>query len=101
MIPGIDPGAATADYIDQVLSFNTILGAVYLALVCLVPEILNAYARVPIYLGGVSELIVVCTLLDIPHQVQECKHIKIGRNDTNEIDSAWLVEDRIAHRTLC
>jgi preprotein translocase subunit SecY len=76
VIPGIDPGAATADYIDKVLSRTTILGAVYLALVCLVPAILNVYARAPIYLGGLSALIVVCTILDIHHQVQECKHIK-------------------------
>ena len=71
VIPGIDPGAATADYIDQVLSRTTILGAVYLALVCLVPEILDAYARVPIYLGGLSTLIVVCTILDILREVQD------------------------------
>jgi len=76
VIPGIDPGAATADHIDQVLSRTAILGAVYLALVCLVPEILIAYTRIPIYLGGVSALIVVCTVLDIHHQVQDRKHIK-------------------------
>jgi preprotein translocase subunit SecY len=76
VIPGIDPGAATADHIDQVLSRTTILGAVYLALVCLVPEILIAYARIPIYLGGVPVLIVVCTVLDIHHQEQDRKHIK-------------------------
>jgi preprotein translocase subunit SecY len=69
-IPGIDPGAATADYIDQVLSRITILGAVYLAFVYLVPEILNARTQRPIYLGGVSALIVVCTILDILHEVQ-------------------------------
>ena len=76
MIPGIDPGAATADHIDQVLSRTAILGAVYLALVCLLPEILIAYARIPIYLGGVPALIVVCTVLDIRHQVQDREHIK-------------------------
>jgi preprotein translocase subunit SecY len=70
VIPGIDPGAATADYIDQVLSRITILGAVYLAFVYLVPEILNARTQRPIYLGGVSALIVVCTVLDILHEVQ-------------------------------
>jgi len=76
VIPGIDPGAATADHIHQVLSRTAILGAVYLALVCVVPEILIAYARIPIYLGGVPALIVVCTVLDIHHQVQDRKHIK-------------------------
>ena len=76
VIPGIDPGAATADHIDRVLSRTTILGAVYLALVSLVPEILISYAGIPIYLGGVPALIVVCTVLDIRHQVQDREHIK-------------------------
>jgi preprotein translocase subunit SecY len=75
VIPGIDPGAVTADHIDKVLSRTTILGAVYLALVGLVPDILIAYARIPIYLGGVPTLIVVCTVLDVHHQLQDCKHI--------------------------
>src|SRR5262249_40278190 len=68
-IPGIDPGAATADHIDRVLSRTTIVGAVYLALVSLVPEIVITYAAIPIYLGGVPGLIVVSTVLDILHQV--------------------------------
>jgi preprotein translocase subunit SecY len=85
VIPGIEPGAATADYIDQVLSRTTILGAVYLALVFLVPEILNAYVRLPIYLGGVSALVVVCTVLDIHHEVQDRQRTEIGRNDANKI----------------
>ena len=75
VIPGIDPGAATADHIDRVLSRTTILGAVYLALVSLVPEILISYAGIPIYLGGVPALIVVCTVLDIRHQVQDREYI--------------------------
>jgi preprotein translocase subunit SecY len=70
VIPGIDPGAATADHIDDVLSRTTIVGAVYLALVSLVPDILISYAGIPIYLGGVPAVIVVCTVLDIHHQVQ-------------------------------
>jgi preprotein translocase subunit SecY len=75
VIPGIDPGVATADHIDRVLSRTTILGAVYLALVSLVPEILISYAGIPIYLGGVPALIVVCTVLDIRHQVQDREYI--------------------------
>jgi preprotein translocase subunit SecY len=75
VIPGIDPGAATADHIDRVLSRTTILGAAYLALVSLVPEILISYAGIPIYLGGVPALIVVCTVLDIRHQVQAREYI--------------------------
>ena len=76
VIPGFDPGEATADHIDHVLSRTTMVGAVYLALVYLVPEILIAYAGIPIYLGGVSALIVVCTVLDIHHQLQDRNHIK-------------------------
>ena len=75
VIPGIDPAAATADHIDHVLSRTTILGAVYLALVSLVPEILISYAGIPIYLGGVPALIVVCTVLDIRHQVQDREYV--------------------------
>jgi preprotein translocase subunit SecY len=74
VVPGIDPGAATADHIDHVLSRTTIVGAVYLALVCLLPEILITYAAIPIYLGGVAALIIVCTVLDILHQAQGRKH---------------------------
>jgi preprotein translocase subunit SecY len=70
-IPSIHSGERTAEYIDCVTTRITVLGATYLAVVLLVPEILNVYARVPIYLGGVSALIVVCTVLDILHQ---CKN---------------------------
>jgi preprotein translocase subunit SecY len=70
-IPSIHSGERTAEYIDYVTTRITVLGAAYLAVVLLVPEILNVYARVPIYVGGVSALIVVCTVLDILHQ---CKN---------------------------
>ena len=75
-IPGIGPGAATADHIDQVLSRITIFGGAYLAIVCLVPEILIGYAHVPFYFGGVSALVVVCTVLDLSNEVQGRKLIK-------------------------
>lgn len=64
-IPGVEPGEATAAHVDRVLSITTLLGAAYLALVCLIPEILISYAQVPFYFGGASLLIVVCTVLDI------------------------------------
>ncbi len=48
-IPGIRPGERTAEYIDYVLSRITVLGAIYLAIVCLIPEILISYASVPFY----------------------------------------------------
>ena len=55
-IPGIRPGERTAEYIDYVLSRITVLGAIYLAIVCLIPEILISYASVPFYFGGTSLL---------------------------------------------
>jgi preprotein translocase subunit SecY len=69
-IPGIRPGERTAEYIDYVLSRITVLGAIYLAVVCLVPEILISYAAVPFYFGGTSLLIVVSVTMDTVAQVQ-------------------------------
>ncbi len=69
-IPGIRPGERTAEYIDYVLSRITVLGAIYLAVVCLIPEILISYASVPFYLGGTSLLIVVSVTMDTVAQVQ-------------------------------
>jgi preprotein translocase subunit SecY len=69
-IPGIRPGERTADYIDYVLSRITVIGAGYLAIVCLIPEILISYAAVPFYFGGTSLLIVVSVTMDTVAQVQ-------------------------------
>jgi preprotein translocase subunit SecY len=69
-IPGIAPGEAAAEHLDHVLSRTTVIGAVYLVLVCLIPEILISYAEVPFYFGGAALLIVVCTILDIDAQVK-------------------------------
>ncbi|MGI9379531.1 MAG: preprotein translocase subunit SecY [Methyloligellaceae bacterium] len=69
-IPGIRPGAKTAEYIDFVLTRITVVGAIYLALVCLLPEILISYAAVPFYFGGTSLLIVVSVTMDTVGQVQ-------------------------------
>src|SRR5437588_2739864 len=55
-IPGIRPGERTAEYIDYVLSRITVIGAAYLSIVCLIPEILISYASVPFYFGGTSLL---------------------------------------------
>jgi preprotein translocase subunit SecY len=70
VIPGIEPGEATAAYLDQVVSRTTILGSVYLALIALIPELAIAYFNVPFYFGGVSALVVVCVVLDISAQVR-------------------------------
>jgi preprotein translocase subunit SecY len=69
-IPGIRPGERTAEYIDYVLSRITVLGAAYLALVCVLPEMLIAYAAVPFYFGGTSLLIVVSVTMDTVSQIQ-------------------------------
>src|SRR5215470_11276076 len=69
-IPGIRPGERTAEYIDYVLSRITCIGAVYLSLVCLLPEILLSYAPGMFYFGGTSLLIVVSVTMDTVAQVQ-------------------------------
>jgi preprotein translocase subunit SecY len=69
-IPGIRPGERTAEYIDYVLSRITVIGAAYLAIVCVLPEILISYAAVPFYFGGTSLLIVVSVTMDTVAQIQ-------------------------------
>jgi preprotein translocase subunit SecY len=69
-IPGIRPGERTAEYIDHVLSRITVVGAAYLAVVCLIPEMLISYAAVPFYFGGTSLLIVVSVTMDTVAQIQ-------------------------------
>jgi preprotein translocase subunit SecY len=69
-IPGIRPGKRTAEHIDYVLTRVTVVGALYLAGVCLIPEIASAYYNVPFYLGGTSILIVVSVTMDTVAQIQ-------------------------------
>jgi preprotein translocase subunit SecY len=69
-IPGIRPGERTAQYIDYVLTRITVVGAIYLVIVCLLPEFLISAAGVPFYLGGTSLLIVVSVTMDTVAQVQ-------------------------------
>ncbi len=69
-IPGIRPGQPTADYLDYILTRLTVLGASYLAAVCILPEILISQYAIPFYLGGTSLLIVVTVSLDTVSQVQ-------------------------------
>jgi preprotein translocase subunit SecY len=68
-IPGIRPGERTAEFIDKVLSRITVLGAGYLVLICLLPEILISQAALPFYFGGTSLLIVVSVTMDTVAQV--------------------------------
>jgi len=69
-IPGIRPGEQTAKYIDQVMSRLTLAGAIYITLVCLMPEFLIVGWNVPFYFGGTSLLIVVVVVMDFMAQVQ-------------------------------
>jgi len=69
-IPGIRPGKNTADYIDYVLTRLTVVGALYLASVCIIPELILSRVSVPFYLGGTSLLIVVSVTIDTLSQVQ-------------------------------
>jgi preprotein translocase subunit SecY len=69
-LPGIRPGAKTAEYIDYVLTRITVVGAIYLSIVCVLPELLISYAAVPFYFGGTSLLIVVSVTMDTVAQVQ-------------------------------
>ena len=68
-IPGIRPGKSTADYLDYVLTRITMVGAAYLCLICLLPEVLVAKYSMPFYLGGTSLLIVVSVTMDTVAQI--------------------------------
>ena len=69
-IPGIRPGERTAQYIDYVLTRITVIGAIYLVAVCLLPEFLISATGVPFYFGGTSLLIVVSVTMDTVSQIQ-------------------------------
>jgi preprotein translocase subunit SecY len=69
-VPGIRPGERTAEYIDYVLTRITVIGALYLSVVCLLPELLIGYSGVPFYFGGTSLLIVVSVTMDTVAQLQ-------------------------------
>ncbi len=68
-IPGIRPGDKTKDYIDTVLTRITLWGAVYISLVCLLPQFLTMFFNIPFYFGGTSILIVVGVAMDFMGQV--------------------------------
>ncbi|WP_432200187.1 preprotein translocase subunit SecY [Erythrobacter sp. W53] len=69
-IPGIRPGKRTEEYLDYVLTRITVVGAIYLALVCVIPEYMIAQTGIPLFLGGTSLLIVVNVTVDTISQVQ-------------------------------
>ena len=69
-VPGIRPGARTAEYLDYVLTRLTVIGAAYLTVICLLPEFLISELKVPFYFGGTSLLIVVNVTMDTVAQIQ-------------------------------
>ncbi|WP_300667507.1 preprotein translocase subunit SecY [Desulfoluna sp.] len=69
-IPGIRPGKRTADYIDRVLTRITVVGAVYVSAICVLPTILITKAHVPFYFGGTALLIVVGVAIDTVAQME-------------------------------
>ncbi len=79
-IPGIRPGEQTAKYIDGVMSRLTLVGSIYVTLVCLVPMFLMVYWNVPFYFGGTSLLIVVVVIMDFMAQIQS--HLMSSRYDS-------------------
>jgi preprotein translocase subunit SecY len=68
-VPGVRPGERTAQYIDYVLTRVTVLGAGYLALICILPELLTSYSSIQLYFGGTSLLIVVNVTMDTVAQI--------------------------------
>ena len=69
-IPGIRPGDQTAGYIDTVMTRLTLAGAIYVTLICLLPEFMQLMWNVPFYFGGTSLLIIVVVVMDFMAQVQ-------------------------------
>jgi len=69
-VPGIRPGEQTAKYIDKIMGRLTLIGAVYITLVCLLPEFLSLKFNTPFYFGGTSLLIIVVVTMDFMAQVQ-------------------------------
>ena len=69
-LPGIRPGIQTTNYIDKVMTRLTLIGAVYITLICLLPEFLIVYWNVPFSFGGTSLLIIVVVVMDFISQMQ-------------------------------
>jgi preprotein translocase subunit SecY len=73
VVAGVEPGEATANHVDHMVSRVSAIGAVYLAFVYLVPEIVVAKWSLPFYLGGTSLLILVCAILDLKAQLEQAR----------------------------
>ena len=69
-VPGIRPGQRTAEYIDRILTRLTLVGAIYISTVCILPTLLIRQVNVPFYFGGTALLIVVGVALDTVAQME-------------------------------
>ena len=69
-VPGIRPGDQTARYVDKIITRLTLIGAIYITLVCLLPEFMRSQWNVPFYFGGTSLLITVVVTMDFMAQLQ-------------------------------
>jgi len=79
-IPGVRPGPQTARKIDTIMSRLTLAGAIYITLVCLLPEFLILYWNVPFYFGGTSLLIIVIVVMDFMTNIQA--HLQSGQYES-------------------
>lgn len=88
-IRGIRPGKQTSEFIDRVMTPLTLIGAIYMVLVCLMPQFLVVYWNVPFYLGGTSLLIVVVVVMDFMAQIQShfVSHQYASLMDKSKINS--------------
>lgn len=86
-IPGIRPGEQTATFLDQVVSRLTLVGAIYVAAICIMPAILFTYAKVPFYFGGTSLLILVGVAIDTMAQAE-------GFMISQRLDTAYKVKGK-------
>ncbi len=75
-VPGIRPGKKTAEFIDRVLTRLTVIGAIYLSVVCVLPTLLIAQFNLPFYFGGTALLIVVGVAIDTVSQVESHLHMR-------------------------
>ena len=69
-ILGIRPGEQTSEYLDRILTRITVIGAIYMCIICLIPEMIVGYSGIPFYFGGTSLMIVVSVTLDTVSQIQ-------------------------------
>ena len=75
-IPQVEAGEPTAAYLDSAISRATLLGALYFVAICLIPELLLYRLDLPVYLGGTSLLVLVCTVVDIEKQARAFAHTR-------------------------